>query len=335
VKTATPRLRDDPDALAALIAATAAHRDLNPAFVEKDFWVTEVLRAVVAPRAVLAKDQVEHQVTPIFKGGTSLNKGWGLIDRFSEDVDLLIPFPDNISTKGRDTFLKDVIAAARAHLGLGDAGVRPEGAATTGVKRNVRFMVPSRYDDPAVTAGVLLEMGSRGGRFPTATRDLTSLVAEHATTVMGAGVDEQAEFQPVRAVILATERTLLEKVALLHDAACRYAQAPARLDRAGRHLYDVQRLLQHTPTIQALRALGPDGRQQIWEDIARHSEAAGFPFTARPAAGIAASPLLDPALDAHKAARHAYTAALGLVYGSDVPTFEDCIAALAEHAELL
>lgn len=222
-----PRLRDDRDALAALVTATAAHLRLNPAFVEKDFWVTEVLRAVVVPRAVLDKDQAQHQVVPIFKGGTSLSKAWGLIERFSEDVDLLVPFPENVSTKARDTFLKDVIAAARDHLGLNDDRVRREGA-TTGVKRNARFLVETGYDDADITAGVLLEMGTRGGRLPTASKALTSLVADHATTVMGVGVDEQAEFQPVTAVVLATERTLLEKVALLHDASCRFAEDPGR-----------------------------------------------------------------------------------------------------------
>ena len=49
--------------------------------VEKDFWVTAVLQTVFSlPIA-------EHLV---FKGGTSLSKGWKLIERFSEDIDLAI-----------------------------------------------------------------------------------------------------------------------------------------------------------------------------------------------------------------------------------------------------
>lgn len=334
MNTTAPRLRDDRDALAALVSATAAHLHLNPAFVEKDFWVTEVLRSVVTPRVVPAKDGTLHEVTPIFKGGTSLSKGWNLIERFSEDVDLLIPFPDGVSIKARDGLLKDVVATARDHLGLNEAHVRHE-QATTGVKRNARFLVEARYDDPAVTSGVLLEMGSRGGWFPTATKVLTSLVAGHATTVMGFDVDEQAEFRPVAAVLLGTERTLLEKVALLHDAASRFAENPGRLHRAGRHLYDVYRLLTHAPTTQALAGLGPEGRVDLWNDIALHSEAAGFPFTARPATGMAASPLVDQSSEANSAAREAYAAARGLIYGDEIPGFDDCIASIVEHAQLL
>lgn len=48
-------------------------------FVEKDYWVTYVLYRLV-------KEGVDDFV---FKGGTSLSKGWNLIDRFSEDIDLL------------------------------------------------------------------------------------------------------------------------------------------------------------------------------------------------------------------------------------------------------
>jgi len=227
-----------------------------------------------------------------------------------------------------------VIAIARDHLGLEDDRVGLEGS-TTGVKRNARFLVETSYDDADVTAGVLLEMGSRGGRFPTATKDLTSLVADHAMTVMSVSMDEQAEFRPVTARVLAAERTLLEKVALLHDAASRFTEDPARLNRAGRHLYDVYRMLNHDGTTQALAALGPAGRQQLWDDIAQHSEAAGFPFTARPDAGMGASALVDQETDANAAAHRAYATARGLVHGSDVPTFDDCIAALVEHAELL
>ena len=68
-----------------LIIVTSAETGILPDLVEKDYWVTRVLRA-------LARDSsLEKQI--IFKGGTSLSKGWRLIDRFSEDVDLLTTGP--------------------------------------------------------------------------------------------------------------------------------------------------------------------------------------------------------------------------------------------------
>jgi len=62
------------------ILAAANDASLDERFVEKDYWVTSILRIVV-------------EVLPgktLFKGGTSLSKGWGLIDRFSEDIDLFV-----------------------------------------------------------------------------------------------------------------------------------------------------------------------------------------------------------------------------------------------------
>jgi hypothetical protein len=59
-----------------------AHKVGLPAqIIEKDFWVTAILQAV------FALPVAEHL---IFKGGTSLSKGWKLIERFSEDIDLAI-----------------------------------------------------------------------------------------------------------------------------------------------------------------------------------------------------------------------------------------------------
>src|SRR5712691_305008 len=64
-----------------------------PELVTKDYWVTRVLRA-------LSRDNVLNKHI-IFKGGTSLSKGWKVIDRFSEDVDLLITSPNFSDPPGK------------------------------------------------------------------------------------------------------------------------------------------------------------------------------------------------------------------------------------------
>jgi hypothetical protein len=62
---------------------------MPPEFVEKDFWVTELLRAVVS-------EADGAGAVAVFKGGTSLSKGYRLIERFSEDVGiLLVPRQDS------------------------------------------------------------------------------------------------------------------------------------------------------------------------------------------------------------------------------------------------
>ena len=65
----------------------AAHQlTIRPEIVYKDYWATSALRAI-------ASDPNLHKQI-IFKGGTSLSKGWKLIDRFSEDLDIRLNYLD-------------------------------------------------------------------------------------------------------------------------------------------------------------------------------------------------------------------------------------------------
>ena len=65
----------------ALFTQTAAARDMSPGIVEKDFWVCWTLHHVF---------RLEGIPRLMFKGGTSLSKVFGIITRFSEDIDLVI-----------------------------------------------------------------------------------------------------------------------------------------------------------------------------------------------------------------------------------------------------
>jgi len=71
-----------PEDQAAIIREVAARRGLLAVMVEKDFWVSWTL-------AVLFTHQ-EFGEQLVFKGGTSLSKVFGVIERFSEDIDLSV-----------------------------------------------------------------------------------------------------------------------------------------------------------------------------------------------------------------------------------------------------
>jgi hypothetical protein len=102
----------------AFIEEAASRRDLNPIIIEKDFWVCWTLRRLVAT----LKDHFT------FKGGTSLSKAYGIIQRFSEDIDLTIrrgapligevapPMEAGISGKERERRTKALRAAAQAYV---------------------------------------------------------------------------------------------------------------------------------------------------------------------------------------------------------------------------
>ena len=68
-----------PEEINVVLSATSSKMNFSTNVVEKDWWVTMVLKA-------LFQTSCAEYLT--FKGGTSLSKGWGLIERFSEDIDV-------------------------------------------------------------------------------------------------------------------------------------------------------------------------------------------------------------------------------------------------------
>ena len=171
-------------------------------------------------------------MTFLFKGGTSLSRVFGIVDRFSEDVDLLAVFPDGATPNARHKVLKQVDADVTTHLGLGKKDVTV-GASTTGVKRYTTYLYPLTEHDEGLKEGVLLELGSRGGTYPAGLHSFRSMVADYAITELGEPEDTWEEFASFTINVLTPERTLLEKIAAVHDAAVR--GDTATLLKHGRH----------------------------------------------------------------------------------------------------
>jgi len=327
----TERLRDHPDDLDALVTQTASAGGLPAAYVEKDFWVTEVLRAAAVDRTVTMPDRSTSPVTFIFKGGTSLSRVFGIVDRFSEDVDLLAVFPEGPSLNARHKVLKQVDTDVTAHLGLTKADVSA-GASTTGVKRYTTYHHPTARPDKGLKEGVLLELGSRGGTHPAALHGYRSMVAEYAITEFGEPEDTWEEFASFKVSVLAPERTLLEKIAAVHDAAVR--GDTATLLKHGRHFYDIDRLLNTDSVIEALDALGQGGFAELVEDINAHSADAGFSWSPRSEGGYAGSPAFDPQADVHVAIRTGFDTAQALIHGARI-TLDEVINTVQANRERL
>jgi predicted nucleotidyltransferase component of viral defense system len=74
-------LHKDPQVFRAAINETADYLKIKSAFIEKDYWISLILKR-------LSESKYVNSV--VFKGGTSLSKGHKLIQRFSEDVDIAL-----------------------------------------------------------------------------------------------------------------------------------------------------------------------------------------------------------------------------------------------------
>lgn len=270
-------------------------------------------------------------MTFIFKGGTSLSRVFGIVDRFSKNVDLLAGFPPGATSNARHQVFKQVDAGVTAHLGLAKSDVLV-GASTTGVKRYTTYLYPTGESVDSLKEGVLLELGSRGGTHPHSQHSFRSVVADFAVAGLGEDGDTWEEFAPFLVEVLAPERTLLEKVAAVHDAAAR--NDTAALLKHGRHFYDIDRLLSTTSVTTALAALGQDGLPALVTDIDSHSAAVGFTWTPRPSGGYADSPAFDPTHESRAAILTAYQNAQTLIHGQQID-LETIYATVESRRDLL
>lgn len=221
----------------------AADRSGRPAhLLEKDVWVVWALAALY--RSPLG----EHLV---FKGGTSLSKAYGVIRRFSEDVDLTHDIraiaPDLVGDDGEalpktrseerrwsnevrkrlpqwvSGAVQPTIAEALANEALA-AAIRVEGE---------KLFID--YDATTVGSGyvapsVMLEFGARSTGEPAGLRDVACDAA---------GTVEGVDFPAARPRVMHAERTFWEKATAIH-VFC--SQERLRGDRFARHWHDVVRL---------------------------------------------------------------------------------------------
>jgi hypothetical protein len=239
------RLFEHPDFAQAILRAAEhfAARGLRPAIIEKDYYVTEVLRII----ATTAGDKV------IFKGGTSLSKGWNLIQRFSEDIDIFLDplaFEPALTKRGIDRELKNLRDAVASHPAL--EFLPDESRTIGGFGRNDRFSYPQLYGGPGEVANrVLLEAGAASGREPTTNVELRSYLSQFLLeTGVTLGAEDESSF-PMR--LLHFRRTFVEKMFAIHSKIELLKRDGRPLGTYARHYYDLYQLSQQPEVLEMLR----------------------------------------------------------------------------------
>jgi nucleotidyltransferase AbiEii toxin of type IV toxin-antitoxin system len=321
-------LREEHDDFAGAIARAAEELGLAPLFVEKDYWVTQVLR-VLAQR---------YPGAFVFKGGTSLSKGYHLIERFSEDVDILVTPRSGDSAKDRERQLRTMTQGVAEELGVGTLEARPPGRGRSPHRADVLAyprIVHSGVGVPGEDRGVLLETGYAGGEWPAEMVTVAPLLS----APLGLRPGEYPDTDPFTVRALHPARTLLEKVSLLHHlATSREQDSTLAEQRCGRHYYDIYRLLDHPPTRAALEDRGQFERILAEMQVISATHYGGW--TERPHQGYAAGPAFSPA--AGSPLRHwleeRYRDAAGLLparVAGRWPSFGNVLKRVEDHSRLL
>lgn len=216
-------------------------RKLRPAIIEKDYYVTEVLR-------ILAETNGEKI---IFKGGTSLVKGWNLIQRFSEDIDIFLD-PNKLeqqpNPRAIDRELKKLRDFIEKHPAL--TLMESEGKTVGGFGRNDSFSYKQLFGGVGeVVNRVLVETGTASGREPSVRVELRSYLSEFLKQKgMSLGAEDETPFS-LR--LLHFRRTFVEKMFAIHSKVELLKRDNRPLGTYARHYYDLFQISQY-PEVDAM-----------------------------------------------------------------------------------
>lgn len=303
--------------------------------VEKDFWVCWTLDALFnglkpgGPRL-------------LFKGGTSLSKAFGLISRFSEDIDITVAREDlgqpmdatdldGLSGKQRRLRLEAIRQSCHDYIMgslQGEFAVIAQAVAPDG-----KFKVEADPDDadqqtllfwyPAVTgaagdyvrAAVKIEAGAKSAIDPHIAASVTPFIAHDVADI---------DLKVANVTTVKPERTFWDKVVILHGLRQwheRRGVLRQQGQRVSRHYYDLHRLLAN----DAAKAWSADRALAL--DCVRHARL----FFGSPDLGLgSAAPgtfTLVPPRQMREALSRDYDAMAGMIFG-EAPSFDTVLATI-------
>jgi hypothetical protein len=215
--------------------------------IEKDWWVTLTLKALF---------QSAYSKNMAFKGGTSLSKGWNLIARFSEDIDIALdpkafgmeyienPAKGHVDKLKREgckftsTLLLEELKKQLLNLGVPKNLLTIEGAPIPVDRPDTDPQIlfvkyPSLYEpNDYIADEVKVEVSVRSLRIPVTTVSIQSILHE---------VNPRSAYTetPFPVEVVEPRKTFLEKIFLLHEEFGKPDKSKIRTQRMSRHLYDL------------------------------------------------------------------------------------------------
>ncbi|MEI2822832.1 MAG: nucleotidyl transferase AbiEii/AbiGii toxin family protein [Chitinophagaceae bacterium] len=228
-----------------IFTETAEQSNLSTVAIEKDWWVVQTLSIIFS---------MKYANVLIFKGGTSLSKGWNLIQRFSEDIDLALDreflgytgelTKGDIKKLRRKSyqFITEVFTEELknkfSELGFENVLVKYREVENHDQDPLIiEIYYPTLTNkDSYLKPAVLVEVGSRSLKEPFTQRSFGTIVSEVFTNRPFAD-------KAITIPVVNPERTFLEKIFLLHEE-FQKSQDKIRVERLSRHLYDIEKLSQ-------------------------------------------------------------------------------------------
>ena len=233
-------LHDHPDFKSLLEITSREEEILEPSLVEKDYWIMHVLWG-------LSAQGLKYEP----KGGTSLSKGFGLIHRFSEDIDKLIHPPAGVSVAhGKNKNKPPHIKSRRDYFDSLTKQIRIPGISQ--VTRDPEFDDPDKHRNAGIRLsyeshfdsveglkdGILLEVGFDRTQ-PSTKRLVSSWAYDRGVSSAGSILDNRA----VDVACYRPEYTFVEKIQTVIRKSRQFREDGTLQRNFLRHYYDIYMLL--------------------------------------------------------------------------------------------
>jgi len=229
-------LHDNKELFEEVIYNTADFCKLPIAIIEKDYYVTLILKEIS-----------KRNPDIVFKGGTSLSKCYKIIDRFSEDIDLNI-MGDVKPGESKRRALKAHIVDAINYCNL--TLTEPESIRSRRDFNKYVIDYPTQFDSNFLKQHLIIETAVFFRAYPTEKKEADSLVYNYLLENKYSDIIELYDLAPFTLNVQTTDRTFVDKLFALGD----YYLANT-IQGHSRHIYDLYILL---PTIEfddALKSL--------------------------------------------------------------------------------
>ena len=291
-------LHEDANVFAAVITQAAQKLGVPEAIVEKDYYVTILLRELAMQLPYI-----------VFKGGTSLSKAHKIIKRFSEDIDLA---SDKNLTQGEKKKLKNSVVEAADKLGLNIQNLEE----TRSRRQFNRYIIayPDRGYPSAIMPSVIIETPLMALAEPVQKMPIESLIAE-AIRDEAPDLIRIYELYPFEMKVQSIVRTFVDKI----FAICDY-YLEGQTERHSRHLYDIAKLLPLVPQ--------DDIFNRLMADVRKVRQTMGHCPSADTAINI--PELLNEIID-NEAYRHDYETLTRNLLGEPMP-YDEAVIALKKIA---
>lgn len=315
-----------------IILNTAAKKGMSAAIVEKDFWVCVTLDYLF--HYCKWKNQFA------FKGGTCLSKVYHLIERFSEDIDLIMdwrvlgysseePWEERSNTKQlkfiddsrdklfaflKNEFLPEFVSGMSSLLNLKiNAFIEDSDLGT------VVFAYPSSFQDNAILNTIRLEIGVLASWIPSQKATIKSFVAEEYPQIFNKS--------DVNLLATTAERTFWEKATILHQEAFR-PEGSLIPSRYSRHYYDIYCMYKKGIVNSAIKDL------KLLDDVSTFKMKFYPRNWARYDLAKVGSLKLQPALHSVARLKRDYEDMKSMIYG-EYPSFDEIIAIIKKIEEII